>query len=645
MKLSIVIVNYNVKYFLSNCLLSVFKALEGIESEVFVVDNNSTDQSIEMVESQFPQAITIANKFNAGFSKANNQAIELAKGEYIILLNPDTVVEEDCFIRCIEYMDAHQEAGGMGIKMIDGAGRFLPESKRGLPTPSVAFYKIFGLSRLFPRSKRFGKYHLGYIGENETSEIEVMSGAFMLLRKKVTDIIGGLDEAFFMYGEDIDMSYRIIKAGYKNIYFPEARIIHFKGESTKKSSVNYVMVFYRAMIIFARKHFSQQNARTFSLLINLAIYLRATMALLSRFMGRIYMPLMDTTLLWLLLLLIKESYEGYVLGENYYPEEIEFLAFPLLIACWILGQFLLGGYHQPVKLKNVFKGLLIGALLVFVSYAMLDESMRFSRAIVAISVISTLLLIPLSRIILMKLGLFRLIRFTEKNSAIVGSPSEAEKVRKILSESPEKKKRLFFISPWKQSQSPSESLNYTGSLYQIDDAIKIYDIDELIFCLKDVRAGELIDVMQKTSVRKCSIVLHPESGDYLLKSSSTQSAGEFILPELNPLMSAWSIRKKSFFEKTFALSMIVLSPFLVFIYRNPLQFLKNMSSVLFGRKNLIGFKGMSKGKAYILEAFDQENSGQEFAKQKIDYLMNYGTEKDLEIALIKLNQLDRISIQ
>ena len=258
MKLSVVIVNYNVKYFLEQCLHSVFKAGQGIAMEVFVVDNNSVDGSVQMIKEKFSQVILIENKDNKGFAKANNQAIDRSTSEYVLLLNPDTVVEENTFRQIIDFMDTHPDAGGLGVKMVDGKGHFLPESKRGLPTPAVAFYKIFGFSSLFPKSKTFGRYHLGFLDKNEIHEVEILSGAFMLLRKSVLDKIGLLDESFFMYGEDIDLSYRIIKAGYKNYYFPKTRIIHYKGESTKKSSVNYVFVFYNAMIIFARKHFSQK---------------------------------------------------------------------------------------------------------------------------------------------------------------------------------------------------------------------------------------------------------------------------------------------------------------------------------------------------------------------------------------------------
>jgi len=641
MKLSIVIVNYNVKYFLSTCLQSVMKAVEGIEAEVFVVDNNSTDQSVEMVKESFPQVKVIANRDNAGFSRANNQAIDLAQGEYILLLNPDTIVEEECFSRCIEYLDENKDVGGLGVKMIDGAGKFLPESKRGLPIPSVAFCKISGLSRLFPKSKIFGKYHLGYLDEKEISEIEVLSGAFMLIRKSVIDKIGGLDESFFMYGEDIDMSYRITEAGYKNIYFPKSRIIHFKGESTKKSSVNYVLVFYRAMIIFAKKHFSNQNAWLLSLLINMAIYFRALMALTSRFLKRIYMPIIDFALLWVVLFGIKNLYEGFVLGqEGYYPREVELKAFPILIFCWIIGQLTMGGYHQPVKLKNVFKGLIGSALLVLILYAMLNESWRFSRAIVGSSVLASFIILPFSRILLMKLGFFKLIRFTQINSAIIGSASEIKVVKKILSESIEKKKQLFYVNPLEKSETEENDsgIDYIGSLYQIEHIIKVYDLDEVIFCMKDVSASDMFNYMQKKIVHQCSIFLHPENADYLLKSSSIHSVGEFILPETNPEMTVWSKKKKRVFEVIFSCMIFLFSPFLIFIYRKPMRFLKNLGSVISGKVELIGISGETK--PFILEAFSKEVSSQELNKLKVDYLMNYGTEKDLEIAISNLNRLD-----
>jgi GT2 family glycosyltransferase len=293
MKLSVIIVNYNVRYFFEQCLVSVFAALQGVDGEVWVVDNASTDGSVEMVRIKFPKVRLIANKKNIGFSKANNQAIRQAQGKYILLLNPDTVVQEDTFRQCINFMETHTEAGGLTVKMIDGKGHFLPESKRGFPSLWASFCKIFGLTTLFPNSKVFARYYLGHLDKNSTNAIEILPGAFMFLRAKTLQATGLLDEQFFMYGEDIDLSYRILQHGFKNYYLPDSQIIHYKGESTKKGSLNYVIVFYKAMILFAQKHFSKQKQKHFVALIKLAVFVRATASILKRIFIRMWLPLSD----------------------------------------------------------------------------------------------------------------------------------------------------------------------------------------------------------------------------------------------------------------------------------------------------------------------------------------------------------------
>ena len=282
MKLSIVIVSYNVQHFLEHCLYSVIEASKNLNTEIIVVDNNSVDDSVQMLKEKFPHLHLIENKFNKGFSSANNQAIKIAKGEYILLLNPDTLVETDTFGKTIAFMDAHTDAGALGVKMLNGEGTFLSESKRGLPTPAVAFYKLSGLSKLFPTSKIFNTYHLGFLDENKTHSVDVLAGAFMLIRKSVLDKVGLLDETFFMYGEDIDLSYRITLAGYKNYYFAETKIIHYKGKSTNKNSIAHVVAFYKAMLIFAKKHFSKNNKAVVLLLILPAVYLQIAIASVPR---------------------------------------------------------------------------------------------------------------------------------------------------------------------------------------------------------------------------------------------------------------------------------------------------------------------------------------------------------------------------
>lgn len=278
--LSIVIVNYNVCGFLEQCLLSLADAVKEMPHEIFVVDNASTDGSDTYIPRRFPQVKYIYNAENVGFARANNQAMALSSGRYVLLLNPDTVVGESVLSEACRFLDDHPDAGALGVKMLDGDGRFLPESKRGFPSPWVSFCKIFGLAKIFPRSPRFGRYHLRYLDENEINRVDVLSGAFMLLRRSTLDRCGLLDEQFFMYGEDIDLSYRMTLTGRHNYYLP-LRIIHYKGESTKTESLRYVRIFYQAMLIFLRKHYPHYKFfAQFS--IRLAIYLRASAAAVRR---------------------------------------------------------------------------------------------------------------------------------------------------------------------------------------------------------------------------------------------------------------------------------------------------------------------------------------------------------------------------
>lgn len=207
MQLSVIIVNYNVKHFLEQCLFSVQKAIEDMQAEVIVVDNNSSDNSIVYLQPKFPSVKFITNIENLGFAKGCNMGLAMATGKYILFLNPDTIVPEDCFIKCISFLEQHSNAGAIGVKMIDGSGKFLKESKRAFPSPLTSLYKLFGFSRLFPRSKTFSRYHLGHLDENKINEIDVLAGAFMMIKKEVLDKVGSFDEIFFMYGEDVDLSY------------------------------------------------------------------------------------------------------------------------------------------------------------------------------------------------------------------------------------------------------------------------------------------------------------------------------------------------------------------------------------------------------------------------------------------------------
>jgi N-acetylglucosaminyl-diphospho-decaprenol L-rhamnosyltransferase len=285
MVFSVIIVNYRVRYFLELCLYSVSRALADIEAEIIVVDNQSGDGSLEALEPLFPAVQFIANEENTGFAVANNQGLRRARGEYVLFLNPDTILPEDYARICLDFLRDKPDAGGLGVRMIDGSGRFLKESRRGFPSPWVAFCRLSGLSALFPRSRHFAAYYLGHLPENSSHPAPVLSGACLLIRRSVLDIVGGFDERFFMYAEDIDLSFRIEQAGYQNYYTSGTAVIHFKGESTQKDS-RYIREFYKAMSQFRRKHFNSGFPALLNKGMDAAIWVRAGVAATIRSAGR-----------------------------------------------------------------------------------------------------------------------------------------------------------------------------------------------------------------------------------------------------------------------------------------------------------------------------------------------------------------------
>lgn len=291
--LSIIIVSYNVKYFLEQCLYSVQKAVSGIAAEIIVIDNNSTDNSVEYLQHRFPNVQFVANKENTGYAKANNQGWQMAKGKYVLFLNPDTILSEDCLSLSLLKLEDTDAIGALGVHMLDGSGRFLPESKRGFPSPRASFFKLSGLINVFPRSTAIARYYLGHLPEKQNNEIDVLTGAYLMVKQEVLKKTGGFDERFFMYGEDIDLSYRIKQAGYKNFYLAASSIIHFKGESTKKDMA-YTKRFYKAMRIFVEKHYEKES-RLFTIMVQMAIAVRGVLSFVgSLFLGFRLQPVNKT---------------------------------------------------------------------------------------------------------------------------------------------------------------------------------------------------------------------------------------------------------------------------------------------------------------------------------------------------------------
>jgi len=590
MQLSIVIVNYNVKHFLQQCLSSVFNALSKIDAEVWVVDNNSVDGSVLMVKNQFKKVKLIVNKDNLGFSKANNQAIKKSKGKYILLLNPDTIVEETTFEKIVDFMDKHPNAGGLGVNMIDGKGKFLPESKRGIPTPKVAFYKMFGLTKLFSKSKKFAKYYMGHLKPDETNKVEILSGAFMLLRKTVIDEIGMLDETFFMYGEDIDLSYRILQAGYDNYYFAETTIVHYKGESTKKGSLNYVFIFYNAMIIFAQKHFGNNNAKLFIFFIKMAIFLRAGMSIARRVWNKISLPLLDFSLIFTGFYFFVPIWEKFHLETVSYPKFI-WIMLAVYIIIWMLASFFYGSYDNPIKLKSIFKGVSLGTIIILVVYSLIGSEYRFSRIIILIGATYSVFIMYSVRYVLSrfnKISNINIYSNRKKRILIVGELEEAKRVCGILKQISTNIDVLGFISP-----NLKDSEDFLGRFEQIEEIISIFKANEIVFCSKDLSSENIISRMLKLSNQNVSIKIAPEDSSSIIGSNSINKAGDLYTVDLNTITTKFNRRLKLFLDYSISTLFLILFPIVIFFVRNKKSFTKNIFLVLVRKKSWVGFADTS----------------------------------------------------
>jgi O-antigen biosynthesis protein len=614
------------------------------------VDNNSVDGSVAIINQKFPQVKLIQNKTNTGFAVANNQAIKLAQGNYVLLLNPDTVVQEDTFYKALAFMDDHAEAGGLGIKMLDGKGNFLPESKRGLPTPAVAFYKIFGLAKLFPYSKKFGQYHLTYLDKNKNHAVDVLSGAFMLMRKKALDKVGLLDETFFMYGEDIDLSYRLTQSGYKNYYFADSSIIHYKGESTKKSSVNYVIVFYKAMAIFAKKHFSQSHARTFHFLIYLAIYLRAATAIAARFIKQWFFPAIDFALILIGLYWCKTVYEIYFkLYPNFYSKEIINFFFPIYTLLWMFFVYLNGGYDVPLKLTKIIRGVITGTAFILVIYSLLPEYYRFSRALILIGSIYTLLLYIAMRFLYnaLKIKKFKLGGHkANARIAIIGSELEFNRVNNLLKNTQVHSEFIGFVS---NENNGVKNDAYLGHFHQINEVIDIYELNEIIFCARDISSQDIIDKMITLVTKGVEFKIAPPESLSIIGSNSIDTAGDLYMIDVNNVGRPENRREKRLLDITFSLFTLLFFWVLIWIQHKKKNFIANSFKVLFGIYSWVGYgKGLRKDLPAIrpsvltpADGMDSAVSEERINKTLLNYSKDYKIENDLKIIFSQLKNLGK----
>lgn len=586
MQLSVIIVNYNVKYFLEQCLFSVLKACSNINAEVIVVDNNSNDGSRSLLQEKFPAVYFLWNTVNTGFSKANNQALQHAKGEYILFLNPDTIVPEDCFEKCIQFFKLHPQAGALGIKMIDGSGNFLKESKRAFPGPLTSLYKLSGLAKLFPHSKIFSRYHLGNLSANENHEVDVLAGAFMMIPHNVLKQVGSFDETFFMYGEDVDLSYRIQKAAYKNYYFSEAPIIHFKGESTKKGSLNYVRLFYSAMSLFVKKHYSGTKAGVFNVLIQSGIFLRAGVAFTGKLLQKIGLPILDAAIIFTSFWAVKYLWNTYIRQEVNYSPNMLVVAFPIFTVIFLIAAYYAGLYDKGYRQQQLNRSVGTAVLVLLSGYALLPESIRFSRGILVFGIAMAFVIMTLLRFIFIRLQLLTVTADEDEapQTIVVASAIDFEKINEIMHHAGMRERVLGRVESKQQAGT-----NALGNLAQLPHLINTYSVKEVIFCEDGLSFKEIIAQVQQLP-RHVKTKFHASGSSSIVGSDNKDTSGDTLsVSKKFTIANPVNRRNKNLLDAAVAVIFLISFPVHFFTQKKPLQFFKNLFAVLFMQKTWVGY--------------------------------------------------------
>ena len=646
--LSIIIINYNVKEFLLNLLGSIDKAVKNISTEIIIVDNATDDGSVEIQREKFPKIKLIANKENVGFGVANNQALESAKGKYFLLINPDAIVKEDTLIKMLEFFSKTPQAGIAGCKVLNPDGSLQFACRRSFPGPWTSFTKVMGLSKLFPKSRLFARYNLTYLDENQTYEVDAVSGAFLMMRKEVYEKIGGFDEQFFMYGEDLDLCYRAQKSGFKVFFVHNTEIIHYKGESTKRSSLDETKIFYDAMHLFVRKHFSSsfivesilQVAIIFRKLIAFAnIYKLAFLSVITDFFTFSASVLLASNIY------SNEHWKGF---PHYAKPWVYFI--PALIQ---IGISSIGGSYKKrsFSILRTIISLLFG--MIFLSaLTYFFKQVAFSRAVVLITYVLVLVFFLFWRIILKVVFKIGLETDTKKSrTLIVANDSKAEELASKLKSTFTKLYQVIGIIGLTRRNFGEKIGNYRiiGTVDNIKKIIADEKIDKVIFSSDDLSFNQMFSVVAECQGENAEFLVAGKELDYMVGKSSITMLDDIPLLKVQYNISSYFHRatKQILDIVLAALVLFLVYPFIYLFQKlrskksKVSQFILDIPDVFIGRKSFVGPRDSSyHGDLYVgktgltgfwfVENF-LENDTEEIKKLDIFYAKNQNVWLDLEI--------------
>lgn len=588
-RVSVIIVNFNVEHFLALCLESVFASVKNLDAEIIVVDNHSSDRSVEMVRQRFPNCILIENQENIGFSRANNVGINISAGKYVLLLNPDTVLPEDGLEKAVSYLELHPDVGGLGLRMIDGSGIFLPESRRGLPTPWVSFCKAFGLNWIFPKSPLFGGYYQSYIPENQIHETDILSGASMMMRRETLEKTGNLDEAFFMYGEDVDLSYRIQKAGYRNVYFPDTTIIHFKGESTRRGSLSFVFHFYRSMLLFSQKHFN--NHAAFRIFIFCGVLARAFLALLQRFFRNFGGGIIEFCAAFAGMVYIKNWWELNFKGvPGMYPDAFIEMLVPAYILVWLTSIRLIGRYSRNYDYSAIIKGIALGTIIISGITNFFDDY-RFSKGLILIGSVWTFLIAIFRHALWqwIQSGTAKIKWPRRKRLLVVGGDSDFLACKELLKHL---EGQIIICGLLSQNKEKKDSIPHLGSLEDLHRIIHRLGIDEIVLSVDHLSRKKCIALMEIFAGQGVKLALLPASQSFIIASTEKHNQGIIFQADNIPaIIKPYKLRLKRLADLFSCGLLVFLFPFAILQGVNFISLVSNWFSVLSGEKSWVGLAG------------------------------------------------------